>query len=162
MAVLSAGDFDLVIKKTVDGLPRIHGDVNNYNDQSEFFNLPYVSQIDKREEIRSKDLFQQLPTVNFTHLQEISSSIYGSKGKEEPFKIFPRWIAQAQLYHPMTRANTSAHMIAGNQKLERKINVASQFPNQLYNRHEISTTKDVLDFLDLQIGDEVEATVSLI
>jgi len=42
MAVLSAGDFDLVIKKTVDGLPRIHGDVNNYNDQSEFFNLPYV------------------------------------------------------------------------------------------------------------------------
>ena len=43
MAVLSAGDFDLVIKKTVDGLPRIHGDVNNYNDQSEFFNLPYVS-----------------------------------------------------------------------------------------------------------------------
>lgn len=57
MAVLSAGDFDLVIKKTVDGVPRIHGDVNNYNDQSEFFNLPYVSQIDKREEIRSKDLF---------------------------------------------------------------------------------------------------------
>ena len=51
-------------------------------------------------------------------------------------------------------------MIAGNQKLERKINVASQFPNTLYNRHEISTTNDVLDFLGLRIGDEVEATVS--
>ena len=52
-------------------------------------------------------------------------------------------------------------MIAGDQRLERKINVAPEFPNRLYDRHEIATTTDVLNILGLKEGDQMEAHVSL-
>jgi len=53
-------------------------------------------------------------------------------------------------------------MIAGDQRLERKINVAPEFPNRLYNQHEIATTTDVLNILGLKEGDQMEAHVSKI
>ncbi len=53
-------------------------------------------------------------------------------------------------------------MIAGDQRLERKINVAPEFPNRLYDRHEIATTTDVLNILGLKEGDQMEAHVSLV
>jgi len=72
-----------------------------------------MSESQKKQQLDSLTLFQKLPTVNFTHLQEHSRTTYKSKGLEEPYKLFPRWIAQATLINPETRANTSAHLIAG-------------------------------------------------
>lgn len=51
-------------------------------------------------------------------------------------------------------------MIAGDSLLERKINVAPEFPKHLFQRHELATTNDVLDIIGLQEGDQVEAYVS--
>lgn len=95
----------------------------------------------------------RIPTVNFTELNEISHNVYASKGKESPIELFPRWIASTTLYNPNAKTkNTTAHMIAGNSYLERKINVAPLFPKHLFDRHELATTNDVLKILGLEAG----------
>ncbi len=75
--------------------------------------------------------------------------------------MFPRWIAQTTLYNPSAKhKNTTAHMIAGDSHLERKINVAPEFPKSLFGRHELVTTTDVMKILGLKAGQQVEAHVS--
>jgi hypothetical protein len=95
----------------------------------------------------------RIPTVNFTELTEISKNVYLDKGLEEPIQLFPRWVASATLNNRNTRRNTSAHMIAGDSMLERRINVAPEFPNKIFKRDELATTSDVLDILGVQVGD---------
>jgi len=58
-------------------------------------------------------------------------------------------------------ANTSAHMIAGDSYLERKINVAPEFPKMLLGRNEMITSGDVMRILDLKEGQTVEAHYDL-
>jgi len=80
---------------------------------------------------------------------------------ETPIELFPRWIAQTTLFNPTLKTkNTTAHMIAGDSHLERKINVAPEFPKILFGRSEMSTSTDVMKILDLKEGNEVEAHVS--
>ncbi len=43
-------------------------------------------------------------------------------------------------------------MIAGDSHLERKINVAPEFPKNLFARHELVTTTDVMNILGLKAG----------
>jgi len=52
-------------------------------------------------------------------------------------------------------------MIAGDSYLERRINVAPEFPKMLLGRHEMITSSDVMRILDLVEGQEVEAHYDL-
>jgi hypothetical protein len=40
-------------------------------------------------------------------------------------------------------------MIAGDSRLERKINVAPEFPKRIFERNELATTDDVMNILGL-------------
>lgn len=73
----------------------------------------------------------RVPTVNFTQLLEIQKEAY--KGRESPIELFPRWVASTKLINPSDkRKNTTANMIAGDSLLERRINVAPEFPKHLF------------------------------
>ena len=52
-------------------------------------------------------------------------------------------------------------MIAGDSYLERKLDVAPDFPKTILKRGETITTDDVMYILGLQEGDYLEASVSL-
>lgn len=52
-------------------------------------------------------------------------------------------------------------MIAGDSLLERKINVAPEFPKHIFARNELATTMDVMNILGLEEGDVVEAHYDL-
>jgi hypothetical protein len=41
-------------------------------------------------------------------------------------------------------------MIAGDSRLERKINVAPEFPKTIFGRNEIATTTDVMKILGIE------------
>lgn len=56
--------------------------------------------------------------------------------------------------------NTTAHMIAGDSYLERKLNVAPTFPKNILGRHEMITSSDVMRILGLEEGDQIEVYVS--
>lgn len=104
----------------------------------------------------------RVPTVNFTELQEIADEAYQSKGFESPIELFPRWIAQTTLFNPAIKTkNTTAHMIAGDSLLERRINVAPAFPKTIFARNELATTFDVMNILGLQDGQQIEAHYDL-
>lgn len=95
----------------------------------------------------------RIPTVNFTELSQIAQNAYRSKGLESPIELFPRWIAQTTLFNPDFKTrNTTAHMIAGDSHLERKINVAPEFPKRTFARNELATTDDVMNILGLKEG----------
>ena len=65
--------------------------------------------------------------------------------------MFPRWVAQSTLFNPENKnKNTTAHMIAGDSRLERKINVAPEFPKTIFGRNEIATTTDVMKILGIE------------
>jgi hypothetical protein len=51
-------------------------------------------------------------------------------------------------------------MIAGDSRLERKINVAPEFPKNLFGKDELATTMDVINILGLTEGQQIEAHVS--
>lgn len=75
--------------------------------------------------------------------------------------IFPRWMAQAQLVNPNQRSKfTNAHMVAGDSYLERKLDVAPDFPKTILKRSETMTTDDVMHILGLQEDEYLEASVS--
>lgn len=77
--------------------------------------------------------------------------------------IFPRWIATSYLFNPDQRTkNTTVHMVAGDSYLERKLDVAPDFPKTILKRGEIITTVDVMHILGLKEGDVVEASVSVL
>ena len=75
-------------------------------------------------------------------------------------ELYPRWIAQANLINTVNHKTTSAHMVAGDQKLEWKIDVAPEMPKVNLKRHQLASTSDVLNILGLKRGDTVEAHVS--
>lgn len=159
-AMFHAGDFDVMFKSHSDAKPWKIGNTNYYNDDNDFFNAPYLSKSDKVSMSASQNLKQMNPSINFTQLDEKANRIY-DKVANPPIELFPRWIAQTTLFNPNNvMANTSAHMIAGDSYLERKINVAPEFPKMLPERNEIITSGDVMRILDLKEGQSVEAHVS--
>lgn len=150
-ALYHAGDFDVMFKAYTDSKPWKIGSTNYYNDENDFFNAPYLSKSDKVRLTAAHSFKSKIPTVNFTALSEKANSIYANSS--HPIELFPRWIAQSTLYNPSNFVhNTSAHMIAGDSYLERKINVAPEFPKILLKRNEMVTSADVMRILNLEEG----------
>lgn len=159
-AIYHAGDFDVMFK--CFDKPRKLGNTNYYTDDNEFFDAPYMSRSDKMRLMAEQSFKSRIPTVNFTELEQTALDAYGKYGKETPIELFPRWVAQTTLYNPQMKSkSTTAHMIAGDSYLERKINVAPEFPKMLLARHELTTSTDVMQLLSLEEGQQVEAHVSL-
>lgn len=82
---------------------------------------------------------------------------FKKKGRTSNVELFPRWMAQTTLSNPEMDISTSAYMIAGDSKLERKIQIARGFPNDILKKGEIVTTSDVMNLLNAEVGDKLVA-----
>ena len=159
-AVFNAGDFDVMFRRYTDVKPWKIGNTNYYNDEHDFFNAPFLGRSDRVKMSAQNSLQTMIPTVNFTYLDDKARDIQ-KRSKEQPIELFPRWVASTTLFNPVNRTSyTTAHMIAGDSHLERKIGVAPEFPKLLLQRHEMITSTDVMKILGLQEGETINASVS--
>ena len=133
-SIYHAGDFDIMIRGHTGSKPLINSNRNYYVDENEFFGAKYLSETEKSIQIADQTFKSKIPLMNFTRMVEIIDEVYTKKGIESPMNIFPRWVAQSTLVNPNKRSrNTTAHMVAGDSYLERKINVAPEFPKTILN-----------------------------
>ena len=159
-ALYQAGDFDVMFRGQTKLIPTVVGNTNYYTDEKDFFNAPYMSKQEKMKVLAQQSFMSKIPTVNFTELEKTAIDAYSAQGLESPIELFPRWVAQSTLYNPENKQkSTTANLIAGNSKLERKINVAPLFPKNIFAQGELATTMDVLNILGLEEGQEIEAHV---
>ena len=87
--------------------------------------------------------------------------------------IFPRWITLGQVYNPedLDADFTGSFIIYGvsplsynlqDQRLERDIGVANGFPEVLLSRDEAIVSQEILDMLDVRVGQALTVKYDLL
>ena len=155
----TVGDYDLQFSKRSESTLRTKGNRNFFVEGEEFFeqtrNVSESFQDKVLKQLKSKNV---LPVLNFT---EFNQTVQAAGHEKIKARFFPRWNALSKVVNTNTKKQTSAVMVAGDSSLENSIGVAHGFPQLELGQDEVIMMQDVMEVLELRVGDEIEISFDL-